>query len=68
VTFDIDANGIVTVLAKDKQTGQQQQVTIQSSGGLSKADIDRMVDESRRHEVCAQFTLPSRRQRCRSEC
>lgn len=39
VTFDIDANGIVHVHAKDKSTGREQKVTIQSSGGLSKDDI-----------------------------
>ena len=45
VTFDIDANGIVNVSAKDKASGKQQQIRIQSSGGLSDADIDRMVKE-----------------------
>ena len=43
VTFDIDANGIVNVSAKDKATNKEQQITIQSSGGLSDADIERMV-------------------------
>ena len=43
VTFDIDANGIMNVSAKDKSTGKQQQITIRSSGGLSDSDIDRMV-------------------------
>ncbi|VEL33095.1 unnamed protein product [Protopolystoma xenopodis] len=43
VTFDIDANGIVNVSAKDKGTGKEQQIVIQSSGGLSKDDIERMV-------------------------
>lgn len=46
VTFDIDANGIVAVTAKDKATGKEQQITIQSSGGLSDADIQRMVREA----------------------
>jgi len=46
VTFDIDANGIVSVSAKDKGTGKEQQITIQASGGLSDADIDRMVREA----------------------
>jgi molecular chaperone DnaK len=46
VTFDIDANGIVHVSAKDKATGKEQQIRIQSSGGLSDADIKRMVKEA----------------------
>ena len=46
VTFDIDANGIVNVSAKDKNTGKESNVTIQSSGGLSKADIERMVRDA----------------------
>ena len=46
VTFDIDANGIVNVAARDKATGKQQQVTIQSSGGLSDEQIQRMVREA----------------------
>jgi molecular chaperone DnaK len=46
VTFDIDANGIVQVSAKDKQTGKEQQIRIQASGGLSEADIQRMVREA----------------------
>ena len=46
VTFDIDANGIVSVGAKDKATGKEQQITIQASGGLSEDDIDRMVKEA----------------------
>jgi len=46
VTFDIDANGIMNVSAKDKATGKVNNVTIKSSGGLSDADIDRMVDEA----------------------
>merc|ERR1719515_450064 len=46
VTFDIDANGIVNVSAKDKATGKEQAITIRSSGGLSDEDINRMVDEA----------------------
>ena len=46
VTFDIDANGIVNVSAKDKASGKQQQIKIQSSGGLSDSDIERMVQEA----------------------
>lgn len=46
VTFDIDANGIMNVSAKDKSTGKAQSITIKSSGGLSDSDIDRMVREA----------------------
>ena len=46
VTFDIDANGILNVNAKDKSTGKANSITIKSSGGLSDADIDRMVNEA----------------------
>lgn len=46
VTFDIDANGILNVNAKDKSTGKAQTVTIRSSGGLSDADIERMVQDA----------------------
>ncbi|MEM6548668.1 MAG: molecular chaperone DnaK [Pseudomonadota bacterium] len=46
VAFDIDANGIVSVQAKDKGTGKEQKITIQASGGLSDEDIDRMVKEA----------------------
>ncbi|MBT3910248.1 MAG: molecular chaperone DnaK, partial [Rhodospirillaceae bacterium] len=46
VTFDIDANGIVNVSAKDKATGKEQQIRIQASGGLSDDDIERMVSEA----------------------
>jgi molecular chaperone DnaK len=46
VTFDIDANGIVNVSAKDKGTNKEQKITIQASGGLSDADIERMVKEA----------------------
>ncbi len=49
VTFDIDANGIVNVSAKDKATGKEQQIRIQASGGLSEADIDKMVKDAEVH-------------------
>ena len=49
VTFDIDANGIVNVSAKDKGTGKEQQIRIQASGGLSDADINRMVKDAEAH-------------------
>jgi molecular chaperone DnaK len=51
VTFDIDANGIVNVSAKDKGTGKEQRVQIQASGGLSEADIERMVKDAEAHAV-----------------
>ncbi len=50
VTFDIDANGIVNVSAKDKATGKEQKITITSSGGLKQEEIDRMVQEAKSHE------------------
>ncbi|MFT3999867.1 MAG: molecular chaperone DnaK [Rhizobium sp.] len=49
VTFDIDANGIVNVSAKDKGTGKEQRIQIQASGGLSEADIERMVKDAEIH-------------------
>ena len=49
VTFDIDANGIVNVSAKDKATAKEQQIRIQASGGLSEGDIERMVKEAQSH-------------------
>jgi molecular chaperone DnaK len=49
VTFDIDANGIVSVTAKDKATNKEQQIRIQASGGLSEADINKMVKEAEQH-------------------
>jgi len=49
VTFDIDANGIVSVSAKDKATGKEQQIRIQASGGLSDSEIDRMVKDAEEH-------------------
>jgi molecular chaperone DnaK len=51
VTFDIDANGILNVTAKDKATGKEQKVTITASTNLDKGDIDRMVQEARQHEA-----------------
>jgi molecular chaperone DnaK len=49
VTFDIDANGIVNVSAKDKASGKEQSIRIQASGGLSEADIQKMVKEAEAH-------------------
>jgi molecular chaperone DnaK len=49
VAFDIDANGIVSVSAKDKATGKEQQIRIQASGGLNETDIQRMVREAEEH-------------------
>jgi molecular chaperone DnaK len=49
VTFDIDANGIVHVTAKDKGTGKEQQIRIQASGGLSDSDIEKMVKDAEAH-------------------
>src|SRR5471030_746824 len=49
VTFDIDANGIVNVSAKDKATNKEQQIRIQASGGLSDTDIDKMVKDAEAH-------------------
>jgi molecular chaperone DnaK len=49
VTFDIDANGIVNVSAKDKGTGKEQQIRIQASGGLSDNDIEKMVKDAEAH-------------------
>ena len=66
VAFDIDANGIVSVQAKDKATGKEQQIRIQASGGLSEADIQQMVreaesnaeaDKARREQVEAKNQL-----------
>ncbi len=68
VTFDIDANGIVSVQAKDKATGKEQQIKIQAKSGLSDADIERMVkeaeanadaDKKRREQVEARNGLDS---------
>ncbi|MDW8371690.1 MAG: Hsp70 family protein, partial [Geminicoccaceae bacterium] len=49
VTFDIDANGIVNVSAKDKATGKEQAIRIQASGGLTEAEIQRMIKEAQEH-------------------
>lgn len=49
VTFDIDANGIVHVAAKDKATNKEQKITISNSGGITKEDIERMVKDSEAH-------------------
>jgi molecular chaperone DnaK len=49
VTFDIDANGIVNVSARDKATGKEQQIRIQASGGLSDTDIEKMVKDAEEH-------------------
>ncbi len=51
VTFDIDANGIINVNAKDKATGKEQKVTITASTNLDKSDIDQMVQDAKEHEV-----------------
>ncbi len=50
VTFDIDANGILSVSAQDKGTGKEQRIVIQSGSGMDKADIERMVDDARQYE------------------
>ncbi len=50
VTFDVDANGIMHVSAKDKSTGKEQKITIQSSGGLSKDEIEQMVKDAEAHQ------------------
>lgn len=51
VTFDIDANGILNVSAKDKATGREQRVTITATTNLSKSEIERLVEEARKHEA-----------------
>ncbi len=51
VTFDIDANGLVNVSAKDKGTGKEQQIRIQASGGLSDTEIEQMVKDAQSHEA-----------------
>lgn len=51
VTFDIDANGILNVTARDKATGKEQKVTITASTNLNKSEVERMVEEARRHEA-----------------
>ena len=49
VTFDIDANGILTVNAREKSTGKEQKVTISNSSNLDKAEIDRMIEDAKRY-------------------
>ena len=49
VTFDIDANGIVNVTAKDKATGKEQKITITGSSGLAKDDVEKMVRDAEAH-------------------
>ncbi len=56
VTFDIDANGIVNVSAKDKATGKEQKITITSSSGLSKEKIEQMVSQAKEHEAADKKT------------
>ncbi|MCZ7685757.1 MAG: molecular chaperone DnaK [Sandaracinaceae bacterium] len=51
VTFDIDANGILSVTARDEATGKDQKITITAGSGLSETDINRMVDEAKAHEA-----------------
>ena len=51
VTFDIDANGILSVKAKDKATGKEQRITIEASSGLSESEIKKMVDDAKSHEA-----------------
>ena len=50
VTFDIDANGILNVGAKDKATGKEQSIRIEASSGLSDSEVDKMVNEAKQHE------------------
>lgn len=51
VTFDIDANGILNVSAKDKATGKEQSIRIEASSGLSEVEIDKMVNDAKKHEA-----------------
>jgi len=51
VTFDIDANGILNVSAKDKATGKEQSIRIEASSGLSEEEVDKMVDDAKKHEA-----------------
>jgi molecular chaperone DnaK len=51
VTFDIDANGILSVHAKDTATGKDQKITVTANSGVSEADIQRMVNEAKEHEA-----------------
>merc|ERR1711912_44488 len=50
VTFDIDANGILNVGAKDKATGKEQSIRIEASSGLSDAEVEKMVNDAKKHE------------------
>ncbi len=58
VTFDIDANGIAHVSAKDKGTGREQKVVIQSSGGLSKEQIEQMVQDAAKVSTYVVLAFP----------
>ena len=51
VTFDIDANGILNVSAKDKATGKEQSIRIEASSGLSEEEVEKMVDDAKKHEA-----------------
>ena len=51
VTFDIDADGILSVLARDKATGKEQKISITGQSGLSESEIDQMVDDAKKHEA-----------------
>ena len=51
VTFDIDANGILNVGAQDKATGKEQSIRIEASSGLSQEEVDKMVDDAKKHET-----------------
>jgi molecular chaperone DnaK len=51
ITFDIDANGILTVSSKDKGTGKEQSITISGSSGLSEAEINKMIKEAEQHKA-----------------
>jgi molecular chaperone DnaK (HSP70) len=57
VTFDIDANGILNVSAKDKATGKEQSIVIKASGGLSEEEIDQMVKDAEAHAEADHRTL-----------
>ena len=50
VTFDIDANGILNVGAKDKATGKEQSIRIEASSGLSDSEVEKMVNDAKKHE------------------
>ena len=50
VTFDIDANGILNVNAKDKATGKEQSIRIEASSGLSDSDVEKMINDAKKHE------------------